>query len=133
MCAQYIYIYQKSLNKKFIVRCAQLKVYLVKQWSRKVHCLPELTYSLYRVLGHFKWKTKLDERTQFNSQVVLLLCHLRPQHTFSHVKKSQPSLLGLVALAVALPPPSVHEIRLECDMFVTRINFDLRIVHCEPK
>ncbi|XP_037950883.1 protein trachealess-like [Teleopsis dalmanni] len=66
-------------------------------------------------------------------RVVLLLCKLRPQYTFSHTRKSQPPLLGMVALAIALPPPSVHEIRLECDMFVTRINFDFRIAHCEPK
>ncbi|XP_064546292.1 protein trachealess isoform X7 [Drosophila montana] len=39
----------------------------------------------------------------------------------------------MVALAIALPPPSVHEIRLECDMFVTRVNFDLRVAHCEPR
>lgn len=39
----------------------------------------------------------------------------------------------MVALAIALPPPSVHEIRLESDMFVTRINFDFKIAHCEPK
>ncbi|XP_043071497.1 protein trachealess [Drosophila grimshawi] len=66
-------------------------------------------------------------------RVVLLLCKLRPQYTFSHTRKSQPPLLGMVALAIALPPPSVHEIRLECDMFVTRVNFDLRIAHCEPR
>jgi len=66
-------------------------------------------------------------------QVVLLLCKLRPQYTFSHSRKSQPPLLGMVALAIALPPPSVHEIRLECDMFVTRVNFDLRVAHCEPR
>jgi hypothetical protein len=66
-------------------------------------------------------------------QVVLLLCHLRPQYSLTQQKKSQPQLLGMTALAVALPPPSVHEIRLECDMFVTRINFDFRIAHCEPK
>ncbi|XP_046807013.1 protein trachealess isoform X2 [Lucilia cuprina] len=66
-------------------------------------------------------------------RVVLLLCKLRPQYTFSHTRKSQPPLLGMVALAIALPPPSVHEIRLECDMFVTRINFDFRIAHCEPR
>lgn len=41
--------------------------------------------------------------------------------------------MGMVGLAIALPPPSVHEIRLESDMFVTRINFDFRIAHCEPK
>lgn len=62
-----------------------------------------------------------------------MLCRLRPQYTFSHSRKSQPPLLGMVALAIALPPPSVHEIRLESDMFVTRINFDFRIAHCEPK
>lgn len=39
----------------------------------------------------------------------------------------------MVALAIALPPPSVHEIRLETDMFVTRINFNFTIAHCEPK
>ncbi|KAH8415263.1 hypothetical protein KR222_003508 [Zaprionus bogoriensis] len=68
-----------------------------------------------------------------NYSVVLLLCKLRPQYTFSHTRKSQPPLLGMVALAIALPPPSVHEIRLECDMFVTRVNFDLRVAHCEPR
>lgn len=62
-----------------------------------------------------------------------MVCKLRPQYTFSHSRKSQPPLLGMVALAIALPPPSVHEIRLESDMFVTRINFDFRIAHCEPK
>ncbi|XP_018320620.1 protein trachealess isoform X1 [Agrilus planipennis] len=66
-------------------------------------------------------------------RVVLMVCHLRPQYSFSHSRKSQPPLLGMVALAIALPPPSVHEIRLESDMFVTRINFDFRIAHCEPK
>jgi neuronal PAS domain-containing protein 1/3 len=62
-----------------------------------------------------------------------MLCRLRPQYSFNHSKKSQPNLLGMVALAIALPPPSVHEIRLECDMFMMRINFDFRIAHCEPK
>lgn len=52
---------------------------------------------------------------------------------FSHTRKSAPPLMGMVGLAIALPPPSVHEIRLETDMFVTRINFDFRIAHCEPK
>ncbi|XP_058797223.1 protein trachealess isoform X2 [Phymastichus coffea] len=66
-------------------------------------------------------------------RVVLLLCRLRPQYTFSHTRKSSPPLVGMVGLAIALPPPSVHEIRLEADMFVTRINFDFRIAHCEPK
>jgi hypothetical protein len=62
----------------------------------------------------------------------LLLCKLRPQQNMNQ-KKSQANPLGLTALAVALPPPSIHEIRLECDMFVMRVNFDLRIAHSEPK
>ncbi|GLH01195.1 Protein trachealess, partial [Gryllus bimaculatus] len=66
-------------------------------------------------------------------RVVLVLCRLRPQYTFSHARKAAPPLLGMVAIAMALPPPSVHEIRLESDMFVTRINFDFRIAHCEPR
>ncbi|XP_049954902.1 protein trachealess-like [Schistocerca serialis cubense] len=66
-------------------------------------------------------------------RVVLVLSRLRPQYTFSHARKSSPPLLGMVAIAMALPPPSVHEIRLESDMFVTRINFDFRIAHCEPR
>uniref|UniRef100_A0A336LEX2 CSON008284 protein n=1 Tax=Culicoides sonorensis TaxID=179676 RepID=A0A336LEX2_CULSO len=66
-------------------------------------------------------------------RVVLVLCRLRTQYNFTQSKKSQPQLMGIVGLAVALPPPSIHEIRLECDMFVTRINFDFTIAHCEPK
>lgn len=71
--------------------------------------------------------------TRAHTQVVLLLCRLRPQFVFSHARKSAPPLMGMVGLAIALPPPSVHEIRLETDMFVTRISFDFRIAHCEPK
>lgn len=62
-----------------------------------------------------------------------MLCRLRPQCSFSHSRKATPPLLGMVAIAIALPPPSVHEIRLDSDMFVTRINFDFRIAHCEPR
>lgn len=40
---------------------------------------------------------------------------------------------GFIGLAIALPPPSVHEVRLESDMFVTRLSFDFKILHCEPK
>jgi len=41
--------------------------------------------------------------------------------------------MGFIGLAIALPPPSVHEVRLESDMFVTRLTFDFKIAHCEPK
>ncbi len=42
-------------------------------------------------------------------------------------------MTGFIGLAIALPPPSVHEVRLESDMFVTRLSFDFKILHCEPK
>ncbi|XP_067120033.1 protein trachealess-like isoform X3 [Centruroides vittatus] len=66
-------------------------------------------------------------------RVVLVLCHLRPQYTFSHSRKQPPNVMGMVGLAIALPPPSVNEVRLENDMFVTRLTFDFRIAHCEPR
>ena len=76
--------------------------------------------------------TVLTQRC-FALQVLLILGHMRPQYVFSHSRKNAPQLMGFVALAIALPPPSVHEVRLESDMFVTRLNFDFRIAHCEPK
>ncbi|XP_061424289.1 neuronal PAS domain-containing protein 3-like [Lethenteron reissneri] len=42
-------------------------------------------------------------------------------------------LLGLVALAHALPPPTLSEIRIDCHMFVTRVSLDLRILYCENR
>lgn len=66
-------------------------------------------------------------------RVVLVISHLRPQCSFSPTRKQSPSIMGLVGLAIALPPPSVNELRLEPDMFVTRLTFDFRISHCEPR
>lgn len=70
----------------------------------------------------------------------MVLCRLRPQSQGYTAGKSgvgqqaQPiPLLGMIAMAIALPPPTVHEVRLEPDMFVTRLSFDLRIIHCEPR
>lgn len=74
-------------------------------------------------------------------RVVLMLGKIRPQYTYSTVgntaglagKKQSPPIMGFIGLAIALPPPSVHEVRLETDMFVTRLGFDFKIAHCEPK
>ena len=48
-------------------------------------------------------------------------------------RKHPPSLMGLVAIAVALPPPSINEIRIEGDMFVTRLSMDFTITYCEAR
>jgi len=66
-------------------------------------------------------------------RVVLMLGKLRPQYSYPHTKKSATPIMGFIGLAIALPPPSVHEVRLETDMFVTRLSFDFKIAHCEPK
>ncbi|GIX66824.1 protein trachealess [Caerostris extrusa] len=46
---------------------------------------------------------------------------------------SSSSVMGMVAMAIALPPPSINEVRLESDMFVTRLTFEFRVAHCEPR
>ena len=66
-------------------------------------------------------------------RVVLLLGQLRPQYSYSHSKKCNTPIMGFIGLAIALPPPSVHEVRLETDMFVTKLAFDFKIAHCEAK
>ena len=73
----------------------------------------------------------------------MILCRLRLLGLYSSNKNSQQQqqqqqqqaqpLMGMIAMAIALPPPTVHEVRLEPDMFVTRLSFDFRIIHCEPR
>lgn len=46
---------------------------------------------------------------------------------------AKPKIIGMVAVAIALPPPSINELRLESDTFVLRLGLDLRITHVEPK
>ena len=80
-----------------------------------------------------KWHHKSMHSNLSYSQmkVVLLLGRLRPQ--FLNDSKKNPPITGYIGLAIALPPPSVHEVRLESDMFVTRLAFDFKVAHCEPK
>jgi neuronal PAS domain-containing protein 1/3 len=58
---------------------------------------------------------------------------LRRMHNEEAPTRNPSSVMGFIGLAIALPPPSVHEVRLESDMFVTRLTFDFKIAHCEPK
>ena len=76
-------------------------------------------------------------------RVVHVVSHLRPEP--SHLSQRQrsesngsyvsnvPKIMGLVGVAIALPPPSVNELRLEPDMFVTRLGLDFKILHVEPR
>ncbi|KAG1661011.1 Protein trachealess [Nymphon striatum] len=56
-------------------------------------------------------------------RVVLLLCRMRPQYSFNHSRKPPQSILGMVALAIALPPPSINEVRLESDIVEDLIDY----------
>ena len=47
--------------------------------------------------------------------------------------RASSKIIGMVAVAIALPPPSINELRLESDTFVVRLGLDLRITHIEPK
>ncbi|XP_061505174.1 protein trachealess isoform X1 [Anopheles gambiae] len=67
-------------------------------------------------------------------RVILLLCHLRKKgagQEESHTDKQ--TVIGMVGIGIALPPPSLHEIKLESDMFVFRTSLDLTIIHCENR
>ncbi|KAL7980734.1 hypothetical protein Chor_001888 [Crotalus horridus] len=55
----------------------------------------------------------------------------RPSHSHGHSVLGR--VLGLVALAHTLPPSTLSEVRIECHMFVFRVNMDLQIVYCESR
>nr|XP_027198196.1 protein trachealess-like [Dermatophagoides pteronyssinus] len=73
-------------------------------------------------------------------RVVNIVAHLRAEmlrnrstNLINNNNGGNSKIIGLVALAIALPPPSINELRLEPDMFVTRHSLDFKILHCEPR
>ncbi|ESO12518.1 hypothetical protein HELRODRAFT_63031 [Helobdella robusta] len=77
-------------------------------------------------------------------RVVQIVAHLRPQYTYSSASSSSsssssssqkqlPPLLGLVGMAIALPPPTITELIIDNDMFITRLSPHLKITYCEPR
>lgn len=76
-------------------------------------------------------------------RVVHIVAHLRPEMISRRGQQSSSAsssgsggntkIIGLVAIAIALPPPSINELRLEPDMFVTRHSLDFKIIHCEQR
>ena len=53
--------------------------------------------------------------------------------SFSLPRKHPSPLLGCVGVAIALPPPTITELLLTADMFVTRLSPDLNVIYCEPR
>uniref|UniRef100_A0A8C0GPQ4 Neuronal PAS domain protein 1 n=1 Tax=Chelonoidis abingdonii TaxID=106734 RepID=A0A8C0GPQ4_CHEAB len=67
-------------------------------------------------------------------KVIHVTGRLRPRlPSFSHAHSVLSRVLGLVALAHTLPPSTLSEVRIECHMFVFRVNMDLQIVYCESR
>jgi neuronal PAS domain-containing protein 1/3 len=67
-------------------------------------------------------------------RVVQIVAHLRPQMSFpTSPRKQLPPLLGLVGVAIALPPPTITELIIDNDMFVTRLSPQLKVTYCEPR
>ena len=44
-----------------------------------------------------------------------------------------PRKAALITVGQPLPGTNINELTLECDMFVSRVNMDLKIVYCEGR
>ncbi|KAJ7303874.1 hypothetical protein JRQ81_011382 [Phrynocephalus forsythii] len=67
-------------------------------------------------------------------KVIHITGRLRPRlPSFSHAHPGPGRAMGLVALAHTLPPSTLSEVRIECHMFVFRVNMDLQIMYCESR
>ena len=51
----------------------------------------------------------------------------------THSRSVPVQIIGMVVVAHALPPPTINEVRIDCQMFVTRVNMDLNIIYCENR
>ncbi|MEJ1286500.1 neuronal PAS domain protein 3 [Cricetulus griseus] len=65
------------------------------------------------------------------SPVIHITGRLRLRVSLSHGRTVPSQIMGLVVVAHALPPPTINEVRIDCHMFVTRVNMDLNIIYCE--
>uniref|UniRef100_A0A8C5MQG0 Neuronal PAS domain protein 3 n=1 Tax=Leptobrachium leishanense TaxID=445787 RepID=A0A8C5MQG0_9ANUR len=66
-------------------------------------------------------------------KVIHVTGRLRLRISLSHGRSGAGQVMGLVVVAHALPPPTINEVRIDCQMFVTRVNMDLNIIYCENR
>ncbi|EHB08253.1 Neuronal PAS domain-containing protein 3 [Heterocephalus glaber] len=71
--------------------------------------------------------------TYFCPEVIHITGRLRLRVSLSHGRTVPSQIMGLVVVAHALPPPTINEVRIDCHMFVTRVNMDLNIIYCENR
>ena len=58
---------------------------------------------------------------------------MRAQLNYGMPRKHPPPIVGLVAIAIALPPPTVTEMVIDSDVFVTRLAPDLTVTLVEQR
>ncbi|CAG5136374.1 unnamed protein product, partial [Candidula unifasciata] len=58
-------------------------------------------------------------------------CNIPSTNSNSNSSEAPP-LLGMVGMAIALPPPTITELRLELDTFITKLSPDFKVIYCEP-
>ncbi|XP_034273885.1 neuronal PAS domain-containing protein 3 isoform X3 [Pantherophis guttatus] len=66
-------------------------------------------------------------------KVIHITGRLRLRVSLSHGRTVPSQIMGLVVVAHALPPPTINEVRIDCHMFVIRVNMDLNIIYCENR
>ncbi|XP_066550434.1 neuronal PAS domain-containing protein 3 isoform X2 [Amia ocellicauda] len=66
-------------------------------------------------------------------KVIHVTGRLRIRLSLTHARSVPNQIMGMVVVAHALPPPTINEVRIDCQMFVTRVNMDLNIVYCENR
>ncbi|XP_075469274.1 neuronal PAS domain-containing protein 3 isoform X6 [Ascaphus truei] len=66
-------------------------------------------------------------------KVIHVTGRLRLRISLSHGRAGAGQVIGMVVVAHALPPPTINEVRIDCQMFVTRVNMDLNIIYCENR
>ncbi|XP_045063481.1 neuronal PAS domain-containing protein 3-like isoform X3 [Coregonus clupeaformis] len=66
-------------------------------------------------------------------KVIHVTGRLRIRMALTHSRSVPIQIMGMVVVAHALPPPTINEVRIDCQMFVTRVNMDLNIVYCENR
>ncbi|XP_074517326.1 neuronal PAS domain-containing protein 3 isoform X2 [Sebastes fasciatus] len=66
-------------------------------------------------------------------KVIHVTGRLRIRMALTHSRSVPNQIMGMVVVAHALPPPTINEVRIDCQMFVTRVNMDLKIIYCENR
>uniref|UniRef100_A0A8C7FXZ6 Neuronal PAS domain protein 3 n=1 Tax=Oncorhynchus kisutch TaxID=8019 RepID=A0A8C7FXZ6_ONCKI len=66
-------------------------------------------------------------------KVIHVTGRLRIRMAMTHSRSVPIQIMGMVVVAHALPPPTINEVRIDCQMFVTRVHMDLNIVYCENR